>query len=276
MELVVAFGVGLLASGCVGLVIYLRQRHEAKEQEARMMRLLMEIGKSVQNGRSAIEGSRADLSALARDVTEMRSHISAAVDQGEAREALNFAAQYADAAENQADRSLTVVLNHLSSTDSLTASAVLALHAKMYPKGHPGAGHLRSVQTWIGPPGSTPKTASYVPPEPSRVSPLLDALFARWNSSYPRLKIAPDTEKWAAIAEFYHEFVRIHPFLDGNGRTAWLLFAAQVRDLIGAKVALPREPETTAALYAALVKANAGDRAGLTEVLRGLVLDGKR
>ena len=52
-------------------------------------------------------------------------------------------------------------------------------------------------------------------PPDAKVKPLLDTLIA-WQQSSASLEVDPILR--AAI--FHHEFVRIHPFRDGNGRTA--------------------------------------------------------
>jgi len=77
----------------------------------------------------------------------------------------------------------------------------------------PGA--IRSVQNWIGLPGSTPHTASYVPPPPSELDGLLHSLEAFFaDTSLPPL---------VQIALTHYQFEAIHPFLDGNGRVGRLL-----------------------------------------------------
>ncbi len=76
-------------------------------------------------------------------------------------------------------------------------------------------GTIRSVQNWIGLPGSTPHTASYVPPPPSELAGLLHSLEAFFaDTSLPPL---------VQIALTHYQFEAIHPFLDGNGRVGRLL-----------------------------------------------------
>lgn len=76
-------------------------------------------------------------------------------------------------------------------------------------------GKIREVQNWIGVPGATPHTATYVPPPPNELNSLLEALegFLAETALPPLVQIA--------LA--HYQFEAIHPFLDGNGRVGRLL-----------------------------------------------------
>jgi len=67
-------------------------------------------------------------------------------------------------------------------------------------------GQYRQQQVWIG-------GAAHVPPPPSEVVPLLDGLFAE----LPGIREPVLRSIW-----LHHRLASIHPFLDGNGRTARL------------------------------------------------------
>lgn len=86
-------------------------------------------------------------------------------------------------------------------------------------------GDLRTTQNWIGPPGATIETATFVPPPPDRLSELLTDLesFIHEEPALPPLVQA---------ALVHYQFETIHPFLDGNGRLGRLLivFFLVVRD----------------------------------------------
>jgi Fic family protein len=76
-------------------------------------------------------------------------------------------------------------------------------------------GEFRRSQNWIGRPGSTLATASYIPPPPEALGACMGDLekFLH-NQSLPPL---------AQIALAHYQFEAIHPFLDGNGRVGRLL-----------------------------------------------------
>ena len=75
-------------------------------------------------------------------------------------------------------------------------------------------GKFRVTQNWIG--GPTLQTASYIPPPPHEVLPLMGNLekYLHNNSPVPVL---------IRTGLIHAQFERIHPFLDGNGRIGRLL-----------------------------------------------------
>lgn len=77
-------------------------------------------------------------------------------------------------------------------------------------------GEFRRSQNWIGPYGSTPANAPYVPPPPQEMH---DAL-AAWELFLHQRGELPDLVQCALMHE---HFEAIHPFLDGNGRVGRLL-----------------------------------------------------
>ncbi len=100
----------------------------------------------------------------------------------------------------------------------LCVRVVRELHEKLTSgvRGHQATpGKLRNVQNWIGRPGSTLATASFVPPPPDEVEPCL----AAWERFLHDSELPP----LIAIALAHYQFEAIHPFLDGNGRVGRLL-----------------------------------------------------
>jgi len=77
-------------------------------------------------------------------------------------------------------------------------------------------GEFRRIQNWIGPPGSTLATATYVPPP---VPDMTEAL-GRWERFLNERDNMPVLVQCALMHE---HFEAIHPFLDGNGRVGRLL-----------------------------------------------------
>ena len=76
-------------------------------------------------------------------------------------------------------------------------------------------GRFRKIQNWIGKPGSTLATASFIPPPPEAVEKCL----AEWEKFLHESELPP----LVTIALAHYQFEAIHPFLDGNGRVGRLL-----------------------------------------------------
>jgi Fic family protein len=74
-------------------------------------------------------------------------------------------------------------------------------------------GAFRTAQSWIG--GTSPRTASFVPPPPDRVADLMVDLVGFVNAE----RVDPVTQ--AAVA--HAQFETIHPYGDGNGRIGRIL-----------------------------------------------------
>jgi Fic family protein len=152
---------------------------------------------------SRIEGTRTTLSELLMD------EVAAAPperDSAELREVRN----YVDALEHGLAR-----LSDLP----LSLRFVRELHERLL-RGVRGAhmtpGEFRRSQNWIGPPGSTLATATYVPPPVDEMTRAL----ADWELFLHDRTSLPDLVQCALMHE---QFEAIHPFLDGNGRVGRLL-----------------------------------------------------
>lgn len=150
---------------------------------------------------SRIEGTRASLSDLLLDEAEVEPS-----RDGDVREVRN----YVEALEYGLKR-----LRDLP----LSLRLVRELHERLM-RGVRGdlatPGEFRRSQNWIGPAGSTPATAPYVPPPPDR---MMDCL-ANWEAFLHDRERFPDLVQCAVMHE---QFEAIHPFLDGNGRVGRLL-----------------------------------------------------
>lgn len=150
---------------------------------------------------SRIEGTRTSLSDLLRDEVEVERTQDA--DTQEVR-------NYVTAMEYGLER-----LRELP----LSLRLVREMHERLM-RGVRGdqatPGEFRTSQNWIGPAGSTPATAPYVPPPPQE---MMEAL-ANWESFLHQRERFPDLVQCALMHE---QFEAIHPFLDGNGRVGRLL-----------------------------------------------------
>ncbi|MGB9128840.1 MAG: Fic family protein [Thiobacillus sp.] len=152
---------------------------------------------------SRIEGTKASLSDLLIDE----------IEDGHAREPnddIKEVRNYIHALEFGVQRLETL---------PLSLRLIREIHAKLMEgvrgeKATPG--EFRRSQNWIGPAGSTPITAAFVPPP---VEVLMDCL-GDWENFLHSQDVIPDLIQCAMM---HVQFETIHPFLDGNGRVGRLL-----------------------------------------------------
>jgi len=88
-------------------------------------------------------------------------------------------------------------------------------------------GEFRRSQNWVGPPGSTIETATYVPPPVNEMQQAMSDLEKFIHSVDPM----PSLIKVGLV---HSQFETVHPFLDGNGRVGRLLitFLLCERDIL--------------------------------------------
>ena len=110
-------------------------------------------------------------------------------------------------------------------------------------------GEFRTTQNWIGAPGATIETATFVPPPADALAGLLDDLEAFVHEE-------PTLPPLIQAALLHYQFETIHPFLDGNGRLGRLLvvFFLVIRDRLPAPLLYisPYFEERRTAYYEAL------------------------
>ncbi len=152
---------------------------------------------------SKIEGTTTDLSELLQD--EAGAELPAR-DPDDVREVRNYV------------RALEYGVTRLKKLP-LSLRLVRELHERLM-RGVRGdratPGEFRRSQNWIGARGSTPDTASYVPPPIEELQGCLDS----WETFLHQRDKIPDLVQCALMHE---QFEAIHPFLDGNGRVGRLL-----------------------------------------------------
>lgn len=120
------------------------------------------------------------------------------------------------------------------STKELDSDILKFIHKVMlYETGSPELGEYRTHQVWIGSPKSSPEKAAYIPPKPDQVFELTNKLLSKWREEYDKtLALKSKKQKIEKIALFHSEFLRIHPFLDGNGRVARFILNQQISEIL--------------------------------------------
>lgn len=144
----------------------------------------------------------------------------------------------------------------------LSSGSLLRAHAAlMHDQPHAGPGRWRETAVWIGGHAPTPHTATFVPPQPSRVDAAIrDLMTFCERTDLPVLV-------HAAVA--HAQFETIHPFADGNGRTGRVLVHALLRRAGAAqRLTIPVSAgllSDTASYFQALTAYRSGDCAPIVE-----------
>ncbi len=153
---------------------------------------------------SQIEGTQSSL----RDVLAAEARLLSPGGAGDTGEVINYVAAMNHGLERVPDLPLSVRL-------------IREMHERLMRGvrgGRSVPGELRRSQNWIGPAGSTPRDAVFVPPPFEEAPRALDDLeiFLHRDDDLPPL---------VRIGLAHVQFETIHPFLDGNGRVGRLLIA---------------------------------------------------
>jgi Fic family protein len=101
----------------------------------------------------------------------------------------------------------------------LSLRLIREIHGELLQGGrgsHATPGEFRATQNWIGPPGTTLRTASFVPPPVPEMREALSDFEKFLHSGQERPALID-------VGLAHAQFESIHPFLDGNGRVGRLL-----------------------------------------------------
>lgn len=195
------------------------------EWTPRLVRLLSEADRLI--GKLAGEGGRLpNPHILMRPFVRREAVLSSRIEGTQATLGELLAAEAGIAVERSPD-DLREVANYVVALEHgmarlkqlpLCVRLIKELHEKLMTgvRGHHAKrGEFRKIQNWIGKPGCTPETASFIPPPPKEVEPCL----ALWEKFLHETDLPP----LLTIALAHYQFEAIHPFLDGNGRVGRLL-----------------------------------------------------
>lgn len=119
------------------------------------------------------------------------------------------------------------------------------------------AGRYRNVPVTI-------QGAEHVPPQPYLLQSAMENLIIK--NQQAKNSGQPDINR---IAELHADFVKIHPFVDGNGRTGRLIMNLELMNA-GYSIAII-EPKDRETYYNALEKADKGDYRAITGLIKETV-----
>jgi Fic family protein len=130
--------------------------------------------------------------------------------------------------EENTNQNISEVINYIKATDYATERLkTLPLCNRLLLEAHEvlmqnmrgsekNPGEFRKSQNWIGPQGSSIKTARYIPPNVEDMQNAMSDLEKYINA-------VDTTDPLIKIALIHYQFESIHPFLDGNGRIGRLM-----------------------------------------------------
>lgn len=127
-------------------------------------------------------------------------------------------------------------------------------------------GRFRTVNVWIGTVGANSDSDKFIPARPEEIVERTRVLLDNWRKQHAQLVSGERAVVVAALASFHHGFLKIHPFLDANGRVSLLLLDQAARELLNQRVKAEFTADR-AAYYASLQAADAGNLEPLTSRL---------
>jgi fido (protein-threonine AMPylation protein) len=117
---------------------------------------------------------------------------------------------------------------------SLSLPLILLIHRlSCYDMPFAIVGKLRYIDVWISTAGLEGAANNSPFPPHSEVKDRLLSLIKQWNDDFIRISRINPVDTIQYIAKFHHQFINIHPFVDGNGRAARAITIQQCLDIFG-------------------------------------------
>jgi len=254
----------LILSWLIGITAYVAQkkRNEAKQRQNFLI-LYYEFRKSDKK-RILAEDITKTQKELTKGFQKLQKRITKALLDNNLDKAMFFVEKYSEIVNAIAKKKENTLSSNLQ-TNNLTVKKLLKLHCELFPRNYELAGKIRKVRVCIE--GLQSKEPRLLPPAAEKVPHLLKNILLWWRDKSEQIKNSSKEEKIDAIGQFHHQFLVIHPFLDGNGRIARLLLGLQLKEQFqkDIKIEFPKED-----YYKALSCADQKDRTKLNELIANL------
>jgi fido (protein-threonine AMPylation protein) len=141
------------------------------------------------------------------------------------------------------DLNASAFLRQIDPVHGLRVGDFQQVHYLIFKKVHPWAGQFRIT-------GQMAIVAGYPAADPQRINRELEMSIFQTSELLESPSGVDDTQLLAALAFLHVRFERVHPFLDGNGRTGRAVLAAQCEALFGKKPAFEKQTAYRAAMRA--------------------------
>jgi fido (protein-threonine AMPylation protein) len=243
------FLAGLITSGIISYIFYAKQRRKDEKEQREFVLVLHSLwqqGVYLKAATNTIStkideinkkpDSLSKLGLLDSEYKYLNNVLWEAFRKKEKGEYIEAALEYKEIADARAETAISQLKFIILKNDgSINLERIQQAHLEMFPKGYAWGGSLRhqmiSIFGTIKTAGRiiNPTVSSYntqlVPPE--EISDKITKLIKRWNDNVTHLQ-ADDIKALAEeLANFHHDFLLIHPFLDGNGRISRIILNEQ-------------------------------------------------
>ncbi|MDD5455315.1 MAG: Fic family protein [Candidatus Ratteibacteria bacterium] len=260
----------LIISWIVGIAVYISQKkvNEAKQRENFLV-LYHEFKKSDTKNILAEDITKTQ-EELTKEFKKLQNSMTGFLADNDLDKAISLADKYSEIVDAIAKKKEHTLSSDLQ-TDNLTIKKLLELHCSLFPENYELAGKIRKVSVCIE--SEKSKEPRLVPPPADKVRHLLKNILLWWGEKSKQLQNSTKEDKIDAIAQFHHQFLVIHPFLDGNGRIARLLLKLQLKEQFQKNVELEFSKKE---YYEALSRADKEDRTKLKELIANLLEKNQR
>ena len=165
---------------------------------------------------------------LTREFKKLQKSITRSLVTNDLDNAILLAEKYSEIVNAFAKKKENKLTTSNLQTETLTLNQLLKLHCSLFPENYELAGKIRKVRVCIE--SEKSKQPRLLPPPADKVKYLLKNILLWWRDKSKKLQNSTKEEKIDAIVQFHHQFLVIHPFLDGNGRIARLLLGLQLKE----------------------------------------------
>lgn len=251
---------GLISSGLIGYFFYVLQRRKDEKEQREFTIFLYTLwkqGAGVEDITSRVEEkldqllrqppATAKIDEIEARFNQMDRKLRKVFRKRPKREYIESVATYkalADARADAAMRQFDFAL--LAAEGTITVQAIRKAHADLFPEGYAWSGKLRDQMVAVigyfraGGRNIAPSGSSYIVNvlSPEEIPIKLEELVERWNDTVKHIKKDDLKSVVSELAHFHHDFLFIHPFLDGNGRIARVILNEQATFLTGTRVKL--------------------------------------
>ncbi len=249
-------------------MIYIAQKRISETRQRENFLILYYEFKKSDKKRILAEDITKTQNKLAAEFRKLQRKITKALANNDLDNAIALAEKYSEIVSAIAKKKENTLSSDLQ-TDNLTIKKLLKLHCSLFPKNYELAGKIRKVRVCIE--SEKSKRPRLLPPPADKVQHLLTNILLWWCDKSKKIQNSTKEEKIDAIVQFHHQFLVIHPFLDGNGRVARLLLGLQLKEQFQKDVKVEFSKDE---YYKALSCADNKDRTKLIELVANL-LNGK-